>query len=98
MFQPNHFVPVLALTNLADVLAKIFKNESLQPAKKKPCKRDISSFFESANEETSSLANKPAKDDSSGSKRKSERRRQAERFFLTGKMTSLGLSMMKRKV
>ena len=72
VFQPNHFVPVLALTNLADVHAKNLKYENLQPTKKKPCKRDISSFFKSANEDTSSLANKTAKDDSSGSKRKNE--------------------------
>ena len=38
VFQPNHFVPVLALTK-ADVPAKKLKNENLQPAKKKPCNR-----------------------------------------------------------
>ena len=70
VFQPNHFVPVLALTNLADVPAKKFKNENLQPAKKKPCKRDISSFFKSANEDTYNLAKK--RDDSLRSKRKNE--------------------------
>ena len=43
-----------------------------RPAKKKPCKRDISSFLKSTNEDTSSLASKTARDDSSGSNRKNE--------------------------
>ena len=49
VFQPNHFVPVVISTD-ADVPAKK-KEESVQPPKKKPGKRDISSFFKSGNED-----------------------------------------------
>ena len=57
LFQPNHFVPVVVSTD-ADVPAKKHTNENHQPAKKKPGKTDISSFFKSASKHTSSLANK----------------------------------------
>ena len=55
VFQPNHFVPVLALKNLADVTAKKFKNENIQPAKKKPWPHDIDSLLDLGSDEVACL-------------------------------------------